>query len=527
MTLREYFSVVRRRLPIVALTIAVTLVTAFGLTMLMDSEYRTSAVLRLDAKAVSEGDGRVEASFIERLTNTYARIANSDPVAGDAARALRLGERPAVDVDPVPNTELLNVTVEAGDPETAAALANAVSRNLIARIRELNQVRARDVGRRFDSRIAALVAEIAADQQRYFALQTSGSGGPRTETLVLELETTIRSKQAALDALAAQKQQEQLTADRGDFALAVVDRARPPESPSSPNLTMNLALALVLGALAGIALAFLFESLNPTVRSTEDIAVAASELLHKDDNVILGRIPKHALQGRVGEAGDASFHQLRMAVFGENGRAAIRSLLVTSVRRDEGRSAVLVNLGANLARSGRQVVLVDGDLHEPTLHDRLGLENDVGLTSLLAGSTGVDECVQAASIPGLSVVTSGPPVDDPTGLLVSSDLTHVCELLHAWGYDTVLFDGPPVLETSDSLVLARAVDATILVVHPAGMQRASLQTALTELGRLDAPLLGVVVSESREASAERPATALAARLRRLTVPLDTRDGRDG
>lgn len=262
MTLRDYYAVVRRHAIVVALTIALTVLTALAVTMAMDDRYRTSAVLRLDANAVSSGDGRVEASFVERLANTYARIANSEQVAGRAARSVGFEEPPGVDVDPIPNTELLSVSVEADSAVAAADLANASAANLIRRIRELNQARARNLGARFDARISRLVREIAADQQRYFALQTSGAGGPRSENRALALETRIRSKQEALDGLAAQKLAEQLAADRGDFAIALVDAARPPESTSGPSLALNLAVGLALGILAGLGVALVFEGLE-------------------------------------------------------------------------------------------------------------------------------------------------------------------------------------------------------------------------------------------------------------------------
>jgi uncharacterized protein involved in exopolysaccharide biosynthesis len=262
MTLRDYYAVVHRHAIVVALTIALTLLTALAVTMAMDDRYRTSAVLRLDANAVSSGDGRVESSFVERLANTYARIANSEQVAGRAARSAGLEDPPSVDVDPIPNTELLNVTVEADSAEAAAALANASAANLIRRIRELNQARARNLGARFDARISRLVREIAADQQRYFALQTSGAGGPRSENRALALETRIRSKQEALDGLAAQKLEEQLAADRGDFAIALVDAALPPESTSGPSLALILAVGLAVGIVAGLGIALLFEGLE-------------------------------------------------------------------------------------------------------------------------------------------------------------------------------------------------------------------------------------------------------------------------
>ena len=503
MTLREYVSVVRRRIGVVALTVAVTVATGLLVTIAMDSTYRTSAVLRLDSKALTEGDVRVDALFIERLANTYARIANSDRVAGRAARSLGLRTPPTVEVDPIPNTELLNVTVEADTAAAAARLANTVSQSLIQRVRELNRARVQSVAERLDAHIDQLVREIAFAQQQYNATQAAPAG-PRTANRALELRTIIRSKRAALAALSAQKREEQLAADRADFAFSVVDLARPPESASSPRPELNLALGLALGLLGGVALAFVLENLNPTLGSTDEIAVAASELLRKEDDVILGRIPKHALRTSLAAGVDRSFYQLRMAIFGENGRGGIHSLLVTSVRPNEGRSPVVVNLGVSLARSGRHVVLVDADLHEPTLDARLGVGNDIGLTSLLSGLAEPHECVRASALRGLSVVTSGPPVDDPSALLVDGDLDDLCTRFLDLGFDAVLVAGPPVQDGSDSLVLASVVDATILVVHPAGLERASLETALAELRRTASPPLGVVVTDARE-----PATAAA------------------
>src|SRR5262249_27375398 len=140
-----------------------------------------------------------------------------------------------------------------------------------------------------------------------------------------------------------------------------------------------------------------------------------------------------------------------------------RTLLVTSAEQADGKTTVASNLAVVLAQAGQQVLLVEADLRRPSLHDVFGIQNRVGLTSLL-----VDEGLPAASAPiatrvlGLSVVPSGPLPPNPSELLASrrmrSRLAELRELA-----DVVILDSPPVLAVSDPVVLAGLVDGTLLV----------------------------------------------------------------
>ena len=112
----------------------------------------------------------------------------------------------------------------------------------------------------------------------------------------------------------------------------------------------------------------------------------------------------------------------------------------------------------------------------------------------------MEECIEPLSLSLLFVLPSGPDVDDPTELLTSGDLEGIRDQLFALGFDTILIHGPPVPASSDLLVLAHAVDATVLVIQPAGAERAAVQTALSHLRGLSPPLLGVVVNELGEAA---------------------------
>ena len=501
MDLLQYLSILRRHFPIVLLTVFVTVATALGLTLLTEPKYRASAVLRLEVKAISPDAVRSDTvTFIERLENTYARIAKSDAVVGEAARELGFESSPPVEVESIPNTELLTITAESTDAEPSAQLANVVARRLIGRVAELNEAPVRELNRRFERRIANLVAEIAAEQQTYNTLQTTGKNDAETQSRLLELETSIEAKQRALADVGRQRQEERLAADRRAYALTVVDRAAAPEDPASPRPLLSLVVGLLLGLIAGVGLAFLYENLNPTFGSPEEIEETASDILRDKDNLVLGHIPRHARGGAIADP-DGAFHRLRMAVFGTNGRVTFRSLLITSAHDGEGKTSVVANLGASLARSGRRVLLVDADLRHPQLHTELEVPNEVGLTDVLRGEATLADAVQATTIPGLHVLTSGSAVDDPAALLDRSDLVGFRKGLSR-GFDATLMDAPPILSASDALVLSRAADAVVLVVHPSRRTGpGSLRTAVTELRRLNSSFAGVVVNGVKDPSA--------------------------
>ena len=137
-------------------------------------------------------------------------------------------------------------------------------------------------------------------------------------------------------------------------------------------------------------------------------------------------------------------------------------LLLTSAGAAEGKTTAIVNLAMTHAHTGSRVLLVDADLRRPTLHERIGLYNEVGLTSYLIGCAGVEEVRQPTSIRNLTLVTSGPQAPNPYELLASPRMeTFLAEARKS--FDVVLIDTPPLLPVSDAVLLSSRVDASILV----------------------------------------------------------------
>ena len=141
-----------------------------------------------------------------------------------------------------------------------------------------------------------------------------------------------------------------------------------------------------------------------------------------------------------------------------------RVILVTSAGEAEGKSATVANLGVVLATAGERVAIVSCDLRRPRLAQFFGLDEQVGLTTVLLGRCRLQEALQPVpGIDGLTILPTGERPSDPTGVLASHQLAWVLEQLSNM-FDRVLVDSPPLLPVTDAVILSQAVDTTLLVV---------------------------------------------------------------
>lgn len=169
----------------------------------------------------------------------------------------------------------------------------------------------------------------------------------------------------------------------------------------------------------------------------------------------------------------------------------LKCILVTSALPGEGKSLTACNLALTLSESYRKrVLLIDGDLRRPSLHDIFGVPNGAGLTDGLARNVAKGIPVLEVSA-RLSLLPSGQPVDDPTGLLTSDRMAAVLDTARS-GYDWVIIDTPPVGLLSDASLLATMVDGVILVVEAARTPYPDLLRAIDIVGRQR--LLGTVLN---------------------------------
>jgi non-specific protein-tyrosine kinase len=272
---------------------------------------------------------------------------------------------------------------------------------------------------------------------------------------------------------------------------SVVGNPGPPAKPTSPRPQLNVAIGLVAGFLVGVSGAVLRHSLDTTVRSSGDVRRRTG--LHT-----VGALPRPGRRRANNHRGDTrprdeALSQLRTRLRPAGHGGLPNSLLVTSAVHTEGRTDTAVDLAVNVARTGRRVVLVEGDLRRPRLAGALGLRDGPGLTDVATGDVALADALQTWEAGALRVLTSGTASPAPDTLLSSPKVAQVLHALEA-DADLVVVDSPPLLPYADATALASETEAVLLVVRIGRARYDLVQRALESLASVDAHVLGAVVT---------------------------------
>ena len=281
--------------------------------------------------------------------------------------------------------------------------------------------------------------------------------------------------------------------------VSFVDMAFTRDEPVRPLLITNVPIALVVGLLAGIAMAFAMEYVDATVKTREDIeddvglpflgavpqlADAETELLSDFERNLYAHTRPRA-------PATECLRSIRTNILFRSEKP-IRRLLVTSAAPQEGKSFISSNLSAVIAMTGTRILIIDADLRRPMQHKQFDVPNVNGLTDVLAGRMTLDEAIQRTPVENLDLLVAGPHPDNPAELL-GSDLMH--KLLDSiTGYDMVLIDSPPVSAVADPLILSRVVDGIVMVVRTNKTAKNLVVQCRSRLAEMDANVLGAIVN---------------------------------
>jgi capsular exopolysaccharide synthesis family protein len=174
------------------------------------------------------------------------------------------------------------------------------------------------------------------------------------------------------------------------------------------------------------------------------------------------------------------------------------TLLITSINPSEGKSTSSVNLAVSLAQLGHKVLLIDGDLRRPTLHEKTGLNNHAGLTEYLQGDVELSRATQhLGTVNNAFVITAGMINLDPVEALSSKQMKQLM-VMSAQYFDITLIDAPPLTGFADALLLASLADATLLVSsEDNNIDRDRLREALAQLQRVKHNVIGFLMVKAR------------------------------
>jgi capsular exopolysaccharide synthesis family protein len=275
--------------------------------------------------------------------------------------------------------------------------------------------------------------------------------------------------------------------------ISIIDRAEVPKTRFKPSLSRNLMIGLALGLLLGVMLALLLEFIDDTLKTPQDIEQHLKL-------VVLGIIPKLTRQTPREALDDPrsafseSYRSVRTALQFSTDRGVPKVLLITSPAATEGKSTSALTLANNFVQLGKRVLLIEGDLRNPSLSKAMGLARGAGLSSLLSGAKSLAQSVTHTDNQKLDVILSGPLPPSPTELLAGSRLVSLL-LIAAQKYDQIIIDGPPVLGIADAPILANAAVGTLLIVQSGSSRISSAQAAIKRLRVTHARLIGCLLTQ--------------------------------
>ena len=367
---------------------------------------------------------------------------------------------------------------------------------LRSQIRELDQSIAREEQRVTGSLDADYRQALQREQQlqaRVEELKSSYIDVRRRSIQYNIYQQEVDSNRALYDGLLNRFKEIGVAGGVGVNNVSVVDRADVPQKPSSPRMLLNLAIALVAGALIGAGLALALEQMDESIADPSEIERRLGLPLLGTVPKVSDATPREALLNRKSDLVDAylAIHtNLRFTT--EHG--VPRSLSVTSTRPAEGKSTTALALATMLAREGRRVILVDGDMRSPSVHALGGVTHNQGLSNFLSGDNDIERLIFRMDDLGISAMTAGPIPPNAAELLTGSRLSLLIEQLLE-RYDHIVIDSPPVMGIADAPLIGSRVECVVYAVESHGIRSTLVKTAIARLLAANVHIVGSILTK--------------------------------
>ena len=310
--------------------------------------------------------------------------------------------------------------------------------------------------------------------------------------------------------LLEEKYNEAAITEKSEFGYVdIIDAAVVPSKPVSPKVPVNLMLGFLVGVGLGVAVVLIRERLDVRIRVPDDLkqfgfrtistvsrmpgengnghkpSIASARSMRFDPHLI-------SFRGSLSPFAE-SYRNLRTNVQFSQEARALKSIMVTSANPSEGKSTTVANLAIAFAQSEKKVLLLDADMHRPSLHDFFNIPRTPGLSDYILGKSTYDEVVQRNIVENVDIICSGTMTPNLVEIAGSQKMKALFKLANQ-NYDVVLLDSPPVLSATDATILATEVDGTVFVVSCGDTRATEIERALGSLESVGATVLGAALN---------------------------------
>lgn len=426
----------------------------------IEAEQRWKSIQNLPASQLPEVQGNaVLSGFISERTSKLSQLSELRQRYND--------DFPQV-VNLKAQIEILDKQIEASSADIKATIRNEY---VVARNRE----------QALEAELGSLTSDTLVEQDQKVQLSA--------------LDREAQALRDQLKALLDRYNQINSAAKVNRGAVSKLDSATIPGSPYAPNITQNMALALVFGIALATGLAVLRETLDDRIRSLEDV----------EDRIglpLLGHTP-HIAERDIEAEGTNRFSTLMEAY--SSIRAAIdftlprnRNVLqLTSSQASEGKSTTAVILAELFASLGRKTLLIDADLRRPSVARLLDIERPkIGLVEVLLGHVELESAVVKGVHDNLEILPIGEIPPNPAEIMASNEMRDFINRQRD-NYSLIIIDSSPVLGLADAPMLSRIVDGTIFVLEANRVPFGQARSAVRRLKFAGANMIGVILTKYR------------------------------
>lgn len=478
---------------VVASTLIAAIFSALS-TRLQPTFYQARTTLMIGTTINNPNPSSNELILGQQLAAAYADLANRENVRNATKNALGVNQLPEYIARSLPNTQLMEITVNDTDPQRAQTVANELAAQLIL----VGPISAQSGGKGrqdfIQQRLNNLEAQIQETEAEIEKLQEelantfSAQQIDDKQNQISSLESKLNTMENNYGLLLSNTQQ------GATNTLAIIASAELPSNPIGPMKGLIILLAAAVGFVLAACEAYLLEYLDDTLKSPDVV-----------ERLLSARIIGHVFEqpGGMNENGlyDADnsnhpltepFRALRTAIdFAELDRP-LKTILVTSPDIGDGKTSVAANLALSMAQRDKKVFLLDADLRKPKIHKLFNLANDKGLTDLVFARAAINWEIETKKVKKVAVITSGDTPPDPAELLSSKKMDLFLSQLEEVA-DVVIIDGPPLF-VAEATILASKVDGVLMVVRPGHTRRPLAESAMEQIKSVGARVVGIVLN---------------------------------